>query len=468
MDMDGLDRDQDYWVWAVIEMANRVIYKIAIMSLSLISLSMSFVVPANAASYSQPAYYATTNGAFVDTQGNSPNLVVLNPPGTSLGGAQIVLAAENTVSADTVSMGSSTNYLNVITANLPNNPTTTPQDVTITVPSSFTPDYFALGLSESTSSSMSRYVYVVSVTDTSGNTTTFSNPDYTPPGPSGSTNLAGSVVSNNTVSLNWTYNGSDSVTGYNLVYWDVTNGATSTDGEQQINNATSPFSLSNLNGGDTYGFYVVPYNANGNGNPSNTIQLTLTQPALAITPQTSTVQVGGTQAYTVTLQGTNSQSTNVTSLSTFTSSNSSVASISGSTATGVAAGTVTITASYQGQVVTATLTIAGAQTPPVPPNPPSSPTFNTSGDFFHQLTDTILGPATNFLEYAIEKINSVSLIASQGLNLDNFLGPIAALGPAWVAMIVSLVGALLLITIVFIARQVYNLWVAILNGIGLG
>jgi hypothetical protein len=80
------------------------------------------------------------------------------------------------------------------------------------------------------------------------------------------------------------------------------------------------------------------------------------------------------------------------------------------------------------------------------------------------MVNTVLGPVTNFLQYAIDKMNSISMIAYAGLNLDSYLGPIESMGPAWVAMVTSLIAALLLIVIVFVARQVYDLWLAFVNG----
>lgn len=186
---------------------------------------------------------------------------------------------------------------------------------------------------------------------------------------------------------------------------------------------------------------------------------------LTISPQSSIVSVGGTQSYHVLEEMSDGSTTDVTSSSTISSSNSGIASVSGATATGISTGTVTITAIYGGLTATATLTVGPAQPPPTPPNPPTVPPMSTSGDIFHQLIDTALGPVTNFLQYAIQKMNSISQIAAQGINLDNYLGPIGVLGPPWTTLVTSLLAALLLIIIVFIARQVYNLYLALKSGV---
>jgi len=284
--------------------------------------------------------------------------------------------------------------------------------------------------------------------------------------PNGNTVLSGTIVNSNTDQLIWTNNSTNPVTGYNLFYWDTTAGQ-SQSSATELQNVTSPYEASDLTEGDTYSFYVIPYNANGNGNPSNIVTLTTgaATTGLSISPATASIQVGGSQSYTVSVTESNGSIQDVTSSATIASSNSNIASISGATATGVNTGTVTITATYDGMTATATLTVGPAQPPPTPPNPPTVPPMSTSGDIFHQLIDTALGPVTNFLQYAIQKMNTISQIAAQGINLDNYLGPIGVLGPPWTTMVASLLAALLLIIIVFIARQVYNLYLALKTGV---
>ncbi|MEM0138538.1 MAG: fibronectin type III domain-containing protein [Thermoplasmatales archaeon] len=284
--------------------------------------------------------------------------------------------------------------------------------------------------------------------------------------PNGSTVLSGTIVNSNTDQLTWTNNSTNPVTGYNLFYWDTTAGQTQSNATE-VHNVTSPYQVTNLNEGDTYSFYVVPYNTNGNGNPSNIVTLTTgaSTTGLSISPGSATIQVGGSQSYTVSITESNGSIQDVTSSASIASSNANIASISGATATGVSTGTVTITATYDGMTATATLTVGPTQTPPTPPNPPTVPPMSTSGDIFHQLIDTALGPVTNFLQYAIQKMNSISQIAAQGIDLDNYLGPIGVLGPPWTTLVTSLLAALLLIIIVFIARQVYNLYLALKSGV---
>lgn len=72
------------------------------------------------------------------------------------------------------------------------------------------------------------------------------------------------------------------------------------------------------------------------------------------------------------------------------------------------------------------------------------------------IIDTILGPAITFLQFALDKLNSVSLVADRGLNLDYFLGPVSALGPNWITLVKSLIASMLLLAIVFMAKMAYN------------
>lgn len=81
------------------------------------------------------------------------------------------------------------------------------------------------------------------------------------------------------------------------------------------------------------------------------------------------------------------------------------------------------------------------------------------------IIDTILGPAINFLQYSIDKLNSVSLVADRGLNLDYFLGPVAALGPNWVTLVKSLISSIILLATVFVARMAYNAYLNAKDGV---
>lgn len=92
------------------------------------------------------------------------------------------------------------------------------------------------------------------------------------------------------------------------------------------------------------------------------VPVTLT--SIAVTPQAPTLQIGAARALLVTATYSDSTTANVTSASTFVSAAPAIATVSGSgVVSGVAAGSSTVTASYQGlnagtnvTVVAATLT----------------------------------------------------------------------------------------------------------------
>ena len=101
------------------------------------------------------------------------------------------------------------------------------------------------------------------------------------------------------------------------------------------------------------------------GVTSNSITLTV-QAVLAsvtVTPATPSVTVGGTQQFTATANYNGGASSNITNTATWTSSNTGFATITtGGLATGVAAGSPTITATFSGMSGNATLTVNAAVT----------------------------------------------------------------------------------------------------------
>jgi uncharacterized protein YjdB len=85
---------------------------------------------------------------------------------------------------------------------------------------------------------------------------------------------------------------------------------------------------------------------------------TSTITSIAVTPANATVAIGSTQQFIATALSSNGTRSVITSSATWTSSNSAVATVSsGGLATGVTAGTVTITAASGGVVGSATLAV---------------------------------------------------------------------------------------------------------------
>ena len=84
---------------------------------------------------------------------------------------------------------------------------------------------------------------------------------------------------------------------------------------------------------------------------------------------------------------------------------------------------------------------------------------------FQRIVDSFTGPMISILTAARDHLNSVSLVAARGLNLDYFLGPIAQLGPAWTAMISSLIAASFLLLSVLTARKLYDIYISFKEGV---
>jgi len=105
------------------------------------------------------------------------------------------------------------------------------------------------------------------------------------------------------------------------------------------------------------------------GSISGTATLTVTAPtlvSLAVTPNPASIAVGGTQQFTATGTYTDSSTQNLTTSATWSSSPTAVATIStGGLATGVGAGSATITAASGPVSGTATLTVTASSGEPL-------------------------------------------------------------------------------------------------------
>ncbi len=100
--------------------------------------------------------------------------------------------------------------------------------------------------------------------------------------------------------------------------------------------------------------------------------------SVKVTPATGSIAVGGTLQLTATPQDSAGRALSGRTV-TWTSSKSSIASVSGSgLVTGVGAGSATITAASGGKSGTAAITVSAAPPPPPPPPPPPSGTCGGS------------------------------------------------------------------------------------------
>lgn len=106
-------------------------------------------------------------------------------------------------------------------------------------------------------------------------------------------------------------------------------------------------------------------------NKSGTASLTVTAPVLQsilVTPTNASIQVGQTQTFTAMAIYSNNSSTNISNTATWSGSNESIATMASGVATGIAAGTSTITATFEGQSGTADLTVYVVPPAPDPSN----------------------------------------------------------------------------------------------------
>lgn len=81
------------------------------------------------------------------------------------------------------------------------------------------------------------------------------------------------------------------------------------------------------------------------------------------------------------------------------------------------------------------------------------------------IADTIFGPIIQILTQAYSYLSNVALVAARGLNLDNFLGPFAALGSPWVILIKSFISALVLVAVVIAVKTIYGLYLNLKQGV---
>ena len=84
---------------------------------------------------------------------------------------------------------------------------------------------------------------------------------------------------------------------------------------------------------------------------------------------------------------------------------------------------------------------------------------------FKRIVDTILGPVIEILTNARNHLESVTLVAARGLNLDYFLGPISGLGTEWRALILSVCASAFLLLTILVARKVYSIYLALKEGV---
>lgn len=152
------------------------------------------------------------------------------------------------------------------------------------------------------------------------------------------------------------------------------------------------------------------------GTPAVTGTATLTvTPAtivsIAVTPPVATIPAGTTQGYTAVATLTDLTTSDITASATWTSSNAAVATMTGETATGVALGTATITATQSGVSGTATLIVTDAVLRSISVTPPTS-TIPVSGSATLTATGTYSDGSTRVITTTVGWTTSNAAVAS--------------------------------------------------------
>lgn len=83
-----------------------------------------------------------------------------------------------------------------------------------------------------------------------------------------------------------------------------------------------------------------------------------------------------------------------------------------------------------------------------------------------EIIDLIFNPVIEFLTQIKNYLyNTTELISGRRLNVDYFLGPISMISTEWRILIVSVISTLGLITIIFVAKKMYSLYLNLKDGV---
>lgn len=79
--------------------------------------------------------------------------------------------------------------------------------------------------------------------------------------------------------------------------------------------------------------------------------------------------------------------------------------------------------------------------------------------------DSIFNPFHSFLDMAIEKLRAVNLITAQGLDVGKYLSVFGDMPSVWQTVIVSLLGATVLLGALLIFRSVMRIYYSMKEGV---
>jgi hypothetical protein len=84
---------------------------------------------------------------------------------------------------------------------------------------------------------------------------------------------------------------------------------------------------------------------------------------------------------------------------------------------------------------------------------------------FKNLIDHIFSLPLGILNTINGKLDALSQITGQGLDISRWLSPIGLLGPAWVKVVNSLLAGATIVLTVWLVKRVYNIYLQFKEGV---
>lgn len=85
--------------------------------------------------------------------------------------------------------------------------------------------------------------------------------------------------------------------------------------------------------------------------------------------------------------------------------------------------------------------------------------------FLVSILDKIFNPVTTFLNLAIDKVNGVSLVAIQGLNVQQYLSVFGDMPHEWQLLIKTIMTSVVILGTIYIFRSVMRIYYAVKEAI---
>lgn len=85
--------------------------------------------------------------------------------------------------------------------------------------------------------------------------------------------------------------------------------------------------------------------------------------------------------------------------------------------------------------------------------------------WLQEIADMAFGPLVSLLSNVVAWLSSVSLVAARGIDVARYMGYIAWLGPAWLAVVRDALLAVVLVTCVMVARTAWSVYLQAKQGV---